>query len=166
MSHTKGTVRLFFSVVFLALFFKLCIVDCMYVSGPSMAPLLRHGSYILEFKLAWGIPVPFTNTYLLRWGKPKTGDIVIYTWLDRYVIKRIAATENTPLVFTEKSGYSVKIGDRSVPLSESQYAHLRWANAVPQGMIFALGDNLSESRDSRDYGFVSLDSIRGKVLWK
>jgi signal peptidase I len=43
---------------------------------------------------------------------------------------------------------------------------LKNATKVPEGMMFTLGDNMAESRDSRDYGFVSLDSVRGKVLWR
>ncbi len=166
MNHSRYRIRFFFFIILAALFVKVCILDIMYISGPSMKPGLETGSFVLEFKLKWGIPIPFTNSYMLRWGKPHTGEIVIFPYLDRYVIKRIAATENTPLVFTDKTGYSVLIGERDVPLTEEQYLKLKYAKKVPSGMFFALGDNMAESRDSRDYGFVSLDSIRGKALWK
>lgn len=166
MLHAKNRIRLFFSVILLSLFVKVFIFDIMYVSGPSMKPSLTHGSFIVEFKLAWGIPIPFRNTYLIRWGKPGAGEIVIFPWLGRYVIKRIAAIENTPLVFTSEKGYSVKIGEKVFQLTNEQFQKLKNADRVPDGMVFALGDNLDESRDSRDYGFVSYDSIRGKVLWK
>lgn len=36
---------------------------------------------------------------------------------------------------------------------------------VRDGAVFVLGDNLDESEDSRDYGPVPLDLIRGKVVW-
>ena len=164
MKSSEHNILFFFSVILIALFVKIFIFDILFVSGPSMQPTLHTGSFIMEFKLAWGIPVPFHNRYLVRWGTPKTGDIVIYPLLGRYVTKRCIATEGTPLVFSEKTGYSVQIGDRTVPLTPDQYQKLRHADKVPEGMFFALGDNPAESRDSRDYGFVSLDSIRGKVL--
>lgn len=131
-----------------------------------MQPTLTHGTFAFEFKLAWGIPVPFRNEYFVRWGKPENGDIVIYPWLKRYVIKRIAGTEGNSLVFSSEKDYSLQIMGQSVPLTEAQYQKLKNADRVPEGMVFALGDNMAESRDSREYGFVSLDSIRGKVLWK
>ena len=161
--HQAG---IFFSVVFAALLVKLCVLDILLVSGPSMLPTFSQGTRLVEFKLAWGLPVPFTNSYLFRWGDPKEGDIVIYPWLGRHVVKRCVATEGTPLVFSEESGYSVLIGETQIPLSREQFQNLRCSERVPENMIFALGDNMAESRDSRDYGFVSIDSLRGKVVWR
>lgn len=157
---------IFLTVVVFALAVKLCVIDILLVSGPSMLPTFVPGTRLIEYKLAWGIPVPFRNSYLIRWDIPKEGDIVIYPWLGRHVVKRCIATGGTPLVFSEESGYSVMIGDTWIPLSREQYQNLKRSERVPDGMIFALGDNMAESRDSRDYGFVSIDSIRGKVLWR
>ncbi len=166
MKQRRNSTGYFFLTILVSLFVKLWIFDFIHVSGPSMNPTLAHGTFAFEFKLAWGIPVPFMNAYLVRWAKPRPGDIVIYPWLDRYVVKRCAAIEGSPLVFSADNGYSVLTGGRSVPLTEAQYQKLKSAKEVPEGMIFALGDNMAESRDSREYGFVSLDSIRGKILWK
>ena len=160
------TVLWFFSIVLAALFVKLFVFDLMYISGPSMLPALKPGSFAFEYKLAWGIPVPFRNSYLVRWGSPRTNDIVIYPLHGRYVIKRCIAREGTPLAFSGEKGYSVRIGERIIPLTGDQYQKLKNTARVPQGMMFALGDNMAESHDSRDYGFVSLDSLRGKVLWR
>jgi signal peptidase I len=150
----------------LALIVKLFVLDVLYVSGPSMQPTLTHGMLVAEYRLAWGIPVPFSNKYIVRWGTPHIGDIIIFPLNGHYVIKRCLACEGVPLEFSDKRGYSVKIGDVSISLDESQYKNLKNAVCVPQGTVFALGDNMAESRDSRDYGFVSIDSIRGKALWK
>lgn len=164
MKQSTKHAALFFSVILLLLFVKLFILDIRRVSGPSMEPGLPDGSVIVEFKLAWGVPLPFGNRYLVRWGEPVAGDLVIYPWNDRYVVKRCVETAGNPLAFSEDSGYSIRIGDRRVSLTGPQYQRLKNVDRVPEGMILALGDNMAESRDSRDYGFVSLDSIRGQVI--
>lgn len=166
MGRMIRPVFVFFSVMLFALAVKLFVFDVMYVSGPSMSPALSHGTLVAEFRLAWGIPVPFSNEYLVRWGTPRVGDVVIFPINGRYVIKRCLACEGVPLVFSDERGYSVTVEDALIPLDETQYKNLKNAECVPEGMMFALGDNMAESRDSRDYGFVSIDSIRGKVLWK
>jgi signal peptidase I len=164
MKHSGRTLIWFFTVVLTALVVKLFVLDILHVSGPSMLPALSHGKLVLEYKLAWGIPVPFTNRYLVRWGKPETGDIVIYPWLGRYVIKRCVATEGAPIVC---SGDGIlHISDKSILLTDEQHRRMCDTETVPEGMLFALGDNAAYSRDSRDYGFVSIDSIRGKALWR
>lgn len=166
MKKSGRTILLFFSVILLALLVKLFVFDVLYVSGPSMQPTLSTGMFVFENRLAWGLPLPFSNRYLLRWDEPETGDVVIYPLNGRNVIKRCIATAGTPLVFSAERGYSIGIGDQVIPLDENQYQKLKTAECVPEGMIFALGDNMAESRDSRDYGFVSIDSIRGKALWR
>ncbi len=166
MNAHRSHSTVFFAVFLGALVVKLFALDIMRVSGPSMLPALEQGSFVVEFKLAWGIPVPFANRYIARWGVPEAGDVVIYPILGRYVIKRCVAGAGAPLEFSNEGGYSVRAGDRVIPLNEGQYRKLCGTARVPDGMIFALGDNMNESRDSRDYGFVSADSVRGKVVWK
>lgn len=37
---------------------------------------------------------------------------------------------------------------------------------IPEGYVFTLGDNQKNSVDSRDYGFVSVKNIMGKIIGK
>ena len=36
---------------------------------------------------------------------------------------------------------------------------------VPEGCVFVLGDNRCNSIDSRNYGFIDIDDIQGKVIY-
>jgi signal peptidase I len=38
--------------------------------------------------------------------------------------------------------------------------------AVPEGSVWVMGDNRTDSLDSRSFGAVPLDSVRGKAVWR
>lgn len=159
------------------LFLKSYVLDIRRISGHSMEPTLSDGQFVVIWKLAYGIPLPTANRYLCRWGMPQTGDAVFYHIDGRYVVKRCVKIENTELHFivasqeAPESYGTLKLDDnRTVALNRVQFRNLggflpQAEQYVPTGFILALGDNATQSRDSRDYGFVSVDSICGRLLW-
>ena len=111
-----------------ALVIKSFFLDFMIVEGHSMAPAIRSGSVLLVCKVYYGIRLPGSGTYLVRWKIPRETDVVVfYTPLGEIAVKRCG-------------------------------------EILPGNFFFALGDNSSQSYDSRNYGPVSDDNIIGKVL--
>ena len=153
------------------------MLDIRRISGHSMEPALSDGQLVVIWKLAYGIPLPAANRYLFRWKMPQAGDTVLYHIDGRFVVKRCVKTEGTSLQFIsppqgEPESYAaLKLDDTgTVALNRVQFRNLggflpQAAQQVPVGFILALGDNAAQSRDSRDYGFVSVDSICGRLLW-
>ena len=105
---------------------------------------------------------------MCRWKRPQRGDIVIYLYNNKIVVKRcIAVGGDTLEVFADSEyNYQLKAGDSRIGLTESQYLNLKNSVSVPEGYILAIGDNHEVSVDSRTYGFVSEKNILGKVLCK
>ncbi len=189
---TKSEKRVFFwiklVVLFLLLisFIKIFIFDVKKIKGNSMFPTLQEGQLVFLFKVAYGIKHPFKNKYFIRWAEPKLNDIVIYVKKDHFAVKRLAGISLSPIEFNSSFDYNVekaqaersyfykmRIEGRCIDLNAEQFRNLggfskkRPAMLVPEGTVFAIGDNLDESYDSRDYGFVHIDSIYAKVLlWK
>ena len=142
-----------------------------------MEPALSDGQIVVIWKLAYGIPLPAANRYLYRWGLPHRGDVILYYIDGRYVVKRCVKVENMKLHFilapqeAPDSYGALRLDDnRTVTLTRVQFGNLggflpQAEQHVPAGFILALGDNADQSRDSRDYGFVSVDSICGRLLW-
>ena len=145
---------------------KMFVFDIKRIEGVSMEPCLKQGSYIIESKLAYGLLKPSGSSFFVRWASPHKNDIVLYYYNNHTVVKRCVAVENEKLEISEDSGYSLIVGEKQIPLTEEQYHRIRYSERVPQGMILAIGDNYVKSVDSRDYGFVSVRNITGKVLWK
>lgn len=153
---------------------KLFVVDILHVSGRSMMPSIADGERIVVNRLAYGVAAPFGDSLAFCWAEPRRGDVVIYLYNDKIVVKRCVAVGGDPLSaefcmeLPPDSQYTLRIcgGGCEVPLSEPQYLALRGVGSVPDGYILAVGDNYRESVDSRTYGFVATRSVLGRVVGK
>ena len=125
---TGHTGKAIIAAIITALIIKLFLFDFMITEGHSMTPAIKPGAVLLVCKAFYGIRIPGSGVYLVRWGVPRERDVVVF--------------------FTPLGEIAVK----------------RCGEFPPGNMFFALGDNQSQSYDSRNYGPVSNDSIIGKVL--
>ena len=131
-----------------------------------MIPSIRQGETIYVDKLHYGLCQPFGDKLIVQWKKPEQGDVVIYLYNNRIVVKRCAATEGTPLEYSTDNGYNLIVGDKTYQLTEEQYHMMSFSTKVPDKTILAIGDNQKDSIDSRTYGFIPVNNILGKVLFK
>ena len=150
--------------ILLGVFLKLFIIDIAKVSGTSMYPAIKDGETIFINKLAYGIVTPLGDSLLFSWKEPKKGDIVLYIYNGKPVIKRIVALQYEKLEYYTENGYTMKVAGVSIPLTEAQYQRIKYNSFVPENTVLCIGDNHLESVDSRNYGFVTIESILGKVL--
>ncbi len=128
-----------------ALLLKVFIIDLMIAEGRSMLPAIKPGSVIIIYRAAYGLREPFSDRYIIRWAEPKPGEIVVFPSPDgKMAIKRCVAGPGAPV-------------PENVPVTDG-------ITKVPENQFLALGDNRDESYDSRNYGFVNVDAIKGKAL--
>ena len=142
------------------------VFDIARVQGSSMEPAVPENSLVFINKLAYGLVCPFGSSLLIRWAEPNKNDIILFIYKGRAVIKRCAACAGEGLEFSSDSGYSITTGGKTYPLTEKQYQRIKFDNAVPEHTIMAIGDNHTHSVDSRDYGFIPVTHILGKVAGK
>ena len=176
MEVNKKRIFYFVYAILFLILLKGFIVDIKRVSGHSMEPSLKDGDCIFIFKAAYGIKHPLKNKYIFRWARPKSSDIIVYRKDGHFTVKRCVGISEEPIEFSKKLGYnydySMKVSGKDIPLTAVQFRNLGGMSdeeqvRVPAGYVLALGDNLKESHDSRDYGFVLVDGIYGKVfIWK
>lgn len=125
--------------VFLFLVFFFYNFQTVVVDGHSMEPTLKDKQRILVCKALWLV------------GAPKKGDIVVVRGdvPGDYLVKRVYATEGQQVDYAyQPENYDFSLG---------KYV-------VPEGHVYVLGDNLSMSEDSREFGPVPLRRILGKVV--
>lgn len=134
-----------------------------------MSPTLKNNQLIWINKLAYGLLKPGSQEYLLQWKEPQKDDLVIFLHENKIVVKRVILTSNEYLEILYDSDYNsyyIKVGNRKINLSTEQKNLFETSKKVPEGFVFVLGDNDRNSVDSRDYGFVSVKNITGRVVGK
>jgi signal peptidase I len=131
--------------------------DILQVQEISMEPGIHHGQTILVSKFAYRIP-------FLNMTKPSVEDIVVFKnpYDHKLVVKRCRLLPGEPILI-DSTGWLL-IGDERYFLTSRQKDLLTDIKIVPENTVLVLGDNPYHSVDSRDYGCISMDSIRGKVI--
>lgn len=148
----------------IAFFAKAFLLDFYRVSGQSMEPAIKDGTFIAANKTAYGLQNPFKAELLFSWNEPKAGQTVLYMYQNYWVVKRCAAIAGDKLECVEQNdNFWLLVNGQKFPLTPLQYHKLWTTKAVPEGYILAIGDNASLSRDSRDYGFVPIRNVVARV---
>ena len=66
------------SAIAAAFIIRLLFIDVVRIEGASMEPSIPRGSVLLVNRAAYGILLPFRNTYIFRFHPPAANDVVLY----------------------------------------------------------------------------------------
>ena len=177
----KSLVREYAEAIFIAVLLALAIrqagVQAFTIPSGSMMETLLVGDYILVNKFLYGAELPFSDTHLPGLRKPERGDIVVFKYPNdesRDFIKRIVAVGGDTVQVQDNR---VMLNGRlieepyvrpgsipAVPSTHCGYLYGCDSLTVPPGSYFVMGDNRDSSQDSRYWGFVRREKIRGKAF--
>jgi signal peptidase I len=187
MTHDfkKSTLREYFEsiviAVILALFIRTFVVQAFKIPTGSMEENLLIGDHLLVNKFVFGPSRTALERALLPIGTIKRRDIIVFKYPeepDRDFIKRVIGLPGETIEVREKKVYI-----NGAPLDEP-YVHFlappsgppelhevtsfdvreRFGPVtVPPDQYFMMGDNRDNSADSRYWGFLRRDYIKGKA---
>lgn len=179
-SKKKGKLRETIESILVALFFALLIrtfvVQAFKIPSGSMEPTLLVGDYLLVNKFIYGYKFPLIDKRILTFKKPERGDVIVFKYPvdpDKDFIKRVVAVEGDTVEIRDKKLY---INNKLFEIPQAVYRdpviipkELAPRDnygpvKVPKDSLFVLGDNRDSSLDSRFWGFVNLNDLRGKAL--
>ena len=193
-SLAREYIEAFAIAILLALFIRTFIVQAFKIPSGSMKPTLLIGDHLLVNKFIYGIKIPWLDRVIIPVKNPKRGDVVVFKWPkdeSKDFIKRVVGIEGDVIEIKEDRLYingeeitSEHIGefnDEDYPnvaeeleesLGDIKHHILdqekRYENfgpkTVPANSIFVMGDNRDNSEDSRYWGFVTLNKIKGKAM--
>lgn len=161
--------------VLLALFIRTFVVQAFKIPSGSMEPTLLIGDHILVNKFLYGVKIPFTRKTMIPVSEPKRDDVVVFIYpvdTTKDFIKRVIALPGETLeirdskIFINGSPYQDKYGryvDTAGKGNPSAGFHYG-PTVIPENHIFVMGDNRDHSYDSRFWGFVPVQSVKGKAF--
>ncbi len=175
-SRLRENIEAILIAVLIALFIRTFIIQAFKIPSGSMKETLQIGDHILVNKFIYGIKLPFINTTLVSIKNPDRGDIVVFEFpedRDKDFIKRVVAVAGDVVEIKNKKVWVNGI------LQEGDFfinndPHIFPANmqprdnfgpkTVPENSLFVMGDNRDHSYDSRYWGFVNINALRGKAF--
>lgn len=157
--------------VFISFIISTYIISVYNIPSKSMYPTLDKGNRII------------VNQLYPKYFPIQQGDIIVFEdpggWLNpeekqiaNTLIKRVIAVGGDTVECCDPSGYIVVNKERIIEpyIDGGDVPSEKPFNAtVPEGYYWVMGDNRSESNDSRyqkgDYMFVPAGNIKGKAFW-
>lgn len=128
------------------------------ITSESMTPTLKKGDKLIGFRLAY----VFT--------KPKRGDIIIFKYPENekeLLVKRVIGLPGEMVII---KGGKIYLNGSEEPLEEPYVADPKIEDLgpyiIPMGCYFVMGDNRTDSLDSRIWGYVTEDKIVAKPIFR
>lgn len=177
----------------LAVLIRATLFDAFEMEGPSMGPTLAHRDRFVVSKFSYGLFLPFTDRAALSWADPDRGEVVVLKspsdGID--IVKRIIGIAGDTIEIRADvvvlNGAPIETRDLGPAegadetlvcveelLGETTYrivrnpespSHSQPPIAIPAGHVYVLGDDRDRSNDSRFWGPVAVESLKGLYLF-
>jgi len=156
MDTVRDIVETVLIALLIATVIRAIVVETFVVEGPSMEMTVYDAERVLVWKIAY------------RFSKPKRGDIVIFKYPlnpNKDYIKRVVAVGGDTV--------EMRLGRLYVNGQQVQEPYVHYpgltdmkAIAVPEGSVYVMGDQRTNSEDSRSFGPVKVKDVKGKAVFR
>ena len=182
----KSTVREYFEsiviAVILALFIRTFVVQAFKIPTGSMEENLLIGDHLLVNKFVFGPTATRAERALLPVGTIRRGDVIVFKYPEepeRDFIKRVIGLPGETVELKEKKVYvngkgldEPYVHFLQPPGQNSEFHEVTSFDVrerygpvtVPPEHFFVMGDNRDNSQDSRYWGFLPREYVKGKAL--
>jgi signal peptidase I len=167
------------------------LVEAFKIPTGSMESTLLVGDFLLVNKAVYGAEIPGTGLHLPALAEPERGEVVVFNPPHeprKNYVKRVVGVPGDTIEMRDKvllvNGLPahepyVRFID---PAGDARHPNMRWQAGhliarpseytpsrdtwgplvIPDDAFFVLGDNRDNSEDSRYWGFVDREAIRGR----
>ena len=136
------------------------------IPSGSMEDTLLIGDHLIMSRVGYDAGVPFTNWHVSLWRNPKRQQVIIFKPpfapdQPDYVKRVIGLPGDTVDIHDGAVWINGQKLIENYTLGRSEPYELKVPYKVPEKFYFVMGDNRSNSYDSRFWGFVPLNDIIG-----
>jgi signal peptidase I len=176
-STTRDYLEAIAWAVAITLLLRTFVIQAFRIPSESMCDTLLVGDFLFVSKLDYGAKLPFTHVRLPGLHAPRHGDVIVFQWPEdpsKDFIKRCIATGGQTLEVRHKSVYvdgvrQVEPYVKHTAPNEEPAGYAPRDNYMPPtvapGELFMMGDNRDNSNDSRYWGTVPMDLVKGRALF-
>ena len=161
----------------LTLFLRAFVIQAFRIPSASMQDTLLIGDFLFVNKFEYGPKIPFTHFRLPGLRAPRRGDVIVFQFPQdptKDFIKRCIATGNQTIEVKNKQvyldgkairePYAIHT-DPSVRPAGYDYRDNFAPVTVAKGQMFMMGDNRDNSNDSRYWGQLEMDLVKGRAMF-
>ncbi len=161
----------------LTAFLRTFVLQAFRIPSESMVKTLLVGDFLFVNKFEYGAKVPLTHIRLPGIRRPQRGDIIVFQFPQdpsKDFIKRCIATGGETIQIKDKvvyvngraldEPYAIH-SDPTVRPAGFDYRDNFGPYTVPQGDLFMMGDNRDNSNDSRYWGPLDFDLVKGRAMF-
>jgi signal peptidase I len=161
----------------LTFFLRTFVVQAFRIPSASMESTLLVGDFLFANKFEYGPKIPFTHIRLPGLRQPRQGDIIVFQFPQdpsKDFIKRCIAVGGQTIEVKNKQ---VIVDGRTLtePYIQHTDSSMRPEGfdqrdnfgpfTVPKGQLFMMGDNRDNSNDSRFWGALPMDLVKGRAMF-
>lgn len=172
--------------IILAFIIRTFVVQLFKIPSGSMEDTLLVGDYPVVNKFLYGLKIPITGERVFSSRDIKRGDVIVFKYPkepDKDYIKRVVGLP----------GDEIRVANKMVYINGELFVHPHEIHKdpetfppcpsgfygdslckrdnmeplrVPENAYFVMGDNRDRSADSRFWGFVPEENVKGKAFMK
>jgi signal peptidase I len=161
----------------ITLFLRAFVIQAFRIPSESMKDTLLVGDFLFVNKFEYGAKIPFTHVRLPGVRQPRRGDVIVFQFPQdpsKDFIKRCVATGGETVEIKNKQvsvngvalnePYTIH-SDPTVKPAGYDYRDNYGPYTVPPGELFMMGDNRDNSNDSRYWGTLEMDLVKGRAMF-
>ncbi|WP_038364145.1 signal peptidase I [Borrelia persica] len=162
--HKQILIPMALACIFLLIIIKTSLSFHL-VKGSSMLPKILDKNWVINHKLAYGIRLKSKETYVVLWSKPKKNETVLIKdpITKKISVKTIFAIPGEKFIKLQKN--VISIHNLNFNINQEHLQKLKDIY-IPKDHYLVIGENKKVSLDSREYGFININDIIGKIIYQ